>query len=60
MKQNSPFNWQGKPSIFTREHDFNGVNHGKSLTATVNAKNSPVSLPGGSKELRPEMMRKPK
>jgi hypothetical protein len=34
MKQDSPFNWQGKPSIFTVSHDFNGVNTAKSLQAT--------------------------
>jgi hypothetical protein len=30
----SPFNWQGKPSIFVKGHDFNGVNQQRSEKAT--------------------------
>jgi hypothetical protein len=30
----SPFNWQGKPSSFTKSHDFNGVNHRRSEQQT--------------------------
>ena len=62
MKQESPFNWQGKPSTFTHGDDrahFIGSNHGRSVNVSALEKRSPISLPGGSKELPPHFMRKP-
>lgn len=56
----NPFLWKDKPSILSVDHEFNGVNHGKSVAATKQFRQSPVSLPGGSKNLAPDMMRKPK
>lgn len=58
----SPFNWQGKPSIFTTGRDqshFTGANYGRSVAASEADKKSHISLPGGSKELPPKLMRKP-
>ena len=57
---NSPFNWRSKPSALSESHDFNGVNHQKSMVAAIKVKHSPISLPGGSKYLQPNMMEKPK
>lgn len=49
---NSPFNWQGKPSIFVKSDDHNGVNHGKSVRLTKMEKSQPVYLTGSSVYLR--------
>jgi len=62
MKQERPFNWQGKPSTFSTDKDrahFIGSNHGRSVNVSALEKRSPISLPGGSKELPPHFMRKP-
>jgi hypothetical protein len=58
----SPFDWRGQPSIFTTAKDranYTGLNHEKALRASVNGKLSPISLPGGSKNLPPHVMRTP-
>lgn len=38
---------------------FIGSNHGRSVNVSALEKRSPISLPGGSKELPPHFMRKP-
>ena len=43
----SPFHWQGKPSIFVRGQDFNGINSARSERASQLEKN-PVFLVGSN------------
>jgi len=31
----SPFNWQGQPSVFAKEHAFNGINADKSRRSST-------------------------
>lgn len=57
---NSPFDWKAKPSSLSKDKEFNGINHRKSIVASNRMNHSPVSLPGGSKNLPLQMMRKPK
>ena len=61
MTQIKPaFFWQGAPSIFTTgqgQHDFNGTNSGKSKRMSAKEKMSPISLPGGSKNLPPDTVK---
>lgn len=45
MPDNSPFNWQGKPSIFTQSADHNGVNSRRSAQATA-IKKTPFIING--------------
>ena len=44
----SPFNWQGKPSIFSDQRAYNGIDPRVSVTASAKAKNT-ITLPGSSK-----------
>jgi len=44
----SPFNWQGKPSIFSTLRAYNGIDTRVSVTASAKAKNT-ITLPGSSK-----------
>lgn len=44
---NSPFNWQGKPSIFVKSQDHNGVNHERSRRQSKIEK-QPVYLAGSN------------
>jgi hypothetical protein len=44
----SPFNWQGKPSIFSDQRAYNGIDTRVSIVASAKAKNT-IALPGSSK-----------
>ena len=62
MTIQNAFHWQGKPSTFSTDKDrahFIGSNHGRSVNVSALEKRSPISLPGGSKELPLHFMRKP-
>lgn len=48
----SPFNWRGKPSIFLKHADHNGVNHKRSARQTKLEKSPPVFLTGSTVYLR--------
>ena len=49
---NSPFDWRGKPSIFLKSQDHNGVHHERSRRQTKLEKSQPVYLTGSSVYLR--------
>lgn len=44
----SPFNWQGKPSIFSDQRAYNGIDTRVSIVASAKAKNT-IALPGSNK-----------
>jgi hypothetical protein len=48
----SPFKWQGKPSIFSSLHAYNGIDTRASIIASKKAKNTLV-LSGSSKNRKP-------
>jgi hypothetical protein len=48
----SPFNWQGKPSIFSSLHAYNGIDTRASIVASKKAKNT-IALNGSSKNRKP-------
>jgi hypothetical protein len=45
----SPFNWQGKPSIFSDQRAYNGIDTRVSIVASAKAKNT-IELPGSNKQ----------
>ena len=49
---NSPFNWQGTPSIFLKSQDHNGVNHANSQRLAKMKKTQPVHLTGSGAYVR--------
>ena len=58
----SPFDWKGQPSVFTTCKDranFIGINHERSLKAATREKLISITLPGGSHNLAPDVMRTP-
>jgi hypothetical protein len=59
----SPFDWQGKSSTFTAKktrQSFNNANVARSVASSKISKRANFSLPGGSPNLPPEMMRSSK
>ena len=55
MNSNSPFNWQGKPSIFSSSREHNGINTRTSERAKLTAKNT-IKLKGSdtrSQKIKP-------
>jgi hypothetical protein len=48
----SPFNWQGKPSIFSDQRAYNGIDTRASIIASKKAKNT-IVLSGSSKNRKP-------
>lgn len=51
----NPFEWQGKPSVFSKDNRFNGVNLGISEKASEGLKTcSQISLSGSSKGVAPK------
>ena len=56
---NSPFNWKtNEPSVFAKDHAFNGVNSQRSHVSTQTVTPNAISLPGASKYLAPGFMKK--
>jgi hypothetical protein len=47
----SPFNWQGKPSIFSSLHSYNGIDTRAFIIASKKAKNT-IVLSGSSKKCK--------
>jgi hypothetical protein len=59
----SVFHWQGRPSIFSTGRDradFVGINHRRAIRATANENVMSLSFMGGSKELPPGKMQRPR
>jgi hypothetical protein len=57
---NSPFNWQGQPSIFTQEKQktFSAAKTQQHTALSLRAKAMPVALDGSSHHPPPKMVNK--